>query len=428
MTQGQFGAPVVVRDGRASILQRVRFDGRDYDEAWLQQLLFDHPRLLPIGEIEPWFDDALPVVRELPTAAGPLDLLYVNARGYLTLVETKLWRNPQARREVVGQLIDYAKEIARWSYGDLAAAIRLAGVGRFAADDDPLVSLARASEPDLDERDFVDNVQRGLRRGQFLMLIVGDGIREEVVQITDYLQSTPSLRFTLGLVEMAMFRAGDGADGSGDGAACGTLYVQPRTLAKTELLTRAVVEVKVAVRPEDVVVTLPSEEQPAAKVRGPITEEEFLRRMSANATPEVTDFVRWALAEMESAAPGLVIRWGQGGPMFKYADAVTGKEFTLCGFGTAATLTNTDRISGRCRELGLPDSIWERHLYGLAALFQGGQISEYSSSTGDPWSYVTVGGKSKRPPPLAELVPQRDAWRGVLTGTVEAIREATGRL
>jgi len=70
----------------------------------------------------------------------------------------------------------------------------------------------------------------------------------------------------------------------------------------------------------------------------------------------------------------------------------------------------------------------ERGLHGLAALFQGGQISEYSSSTGDPWSYVTVGGKSKRPPPLAELVPQRDAWRGVLTGTVEAIREATGRL
>lgn len=104
MTQSQFAAPLIVRDGRTTPLQRVAFGDREYNEDWLQRLLFEHPRLLPIGEIEPWFDDAMPVVRELPTRAGPLDLLYVNARGYLTLVETKLWRNPQARREVVGQV------------------------------------------------------------------------------------------------------------------------------------------------------------------------------------------------------------------------------------------------------------------------------------------------------------------------------------
>ena len=28
---------------------------------------------------------------ELRTACGPIDLVYVNAKGYLTLVETKLW-------------------------------------------------------------------------------------------------------------------------------------------------------------------------------------------------------------------------------------------------------------------------------------------------------------------------------------------------
>lgn len=427
MTQSQFAAPLVVRDGRATTLQRVHFDGRDYDEAWLQQLLFDHPRLLPIGEIEPWFDDALPVVRELPTAAGPLDLLYVNARGYLTLVETKLWRNPQARREVVGQLIDYAKEIARWSYGDLAAAIRLAGMGRFGADDDPLVRLAREAEPDLDERDFVDSVQRGLRRGQFLLLIVGDGIREEVVQITDYLQSTPSLGFTLGLVEVAMFRTGGGGSGKGGGADAGdgALYVQPRTLAKTEVLTRAVVEIKVAVRPEDVVVTLPSEGQPAAKVRQKITEEEFLRALGASSTPEVVEFAQWALVSAPDADAGLDIRWGESGPMLKYTDAATGKEFTLCGFNVAGQLTSTERLGERCRQLGLPDVIWEQHLQGLAALFKGGALRVGRTASGSPTSYVLAHGK---PPRLVDLVPQPAAWLDVIRRTVEAIREATGRL
>ncbi|MCC7020824.1 MAG: hypothetical protein IT332_13765 [Ardenticatenales bacterium] len=83
-------------------MARVPLGEASYNEDWLQQLLFEHPQLLPVAEIEPWFDGLLPVARELPTAAGPLDLLFINPRGYLTLVETKLWRNPTARREVVG--------------------------------------------------------------------------------------------------------------------------------------------------------------------------------------------------------------------------------------------------------------------------------------------------------------------------------------
>lgn len=418
MTRSQFAAPLLIDGGRTSTLQRVWFGDRQYDEGWLQKLLFEHPQLLPIADIEPWFDMPLPVARELPTNAGPLDLLYVNARGYLTLVETKLWRNPQARREVVGQVIDYAKEIARWSYADLVEAIRSADRQRFPADVDPLLHLTREASPDFDERDFVDNVQRGLRRGQFLLLIVGDGIREEVVQITEYLQSTPSLGYTLGLVEIALFRTGDEPDAP--------LYVQPRTLARTEVLTRAVVEIKVPARPEDIVVTLPSEAQPAARVRRPITEEAFLGRLAESSTSEVAEFVRWALAAAEGARPGIVVRWGQGGPMVKYSDSMTGKDFTLCGFGAAGTLTNTEWMRGRCRELGLPDTLWEQHLAGLAGLFRGGGIKTYYGSNGDPWSYVAV--HDKKSPPLEEPVSRREAWLEVIMGTVDGIREATERL
>lgn len=419
MPQSQFAAPLIVHDGRTTPLQRVAFGDRQYNEDWLQRLLFEHPRLLPIGEIEPWFDDAMPVVRELPTRAGPLDLLYVNARGYLTLVETKLWRNPQARREVVGQVIDYAKEIARWSYGDLVDAVRMADPRRFEGGDDPLLRLAREASPDFDERDFVDSVQRGLRRGQFLLLIVGDGIREEVVQITDYLQSTPSLGYTLGLVEIALFRTGDAADD-----ADAPLYVQPRTLAMTEVLTRAIVEIKVPAKAEDVVVTLPSEAPTTARgLRRPITEEEFLTRLGESASAEVVEFVRWALAAAVDARPGIVVRWGEGGPMIKYNDDVTGKAFTLCGFGTSGVLTNTERFRHRCEEFGLPDALWTRHLEGLAGMFRGGGVKTYHGGNGDPWSYVVV--DEKKPPPLDELVSRREAWLEVITRTVDGIREAT---
>jgi len=48
----------------------------------------------------------------------------MNSSGYLTLVETKLWRNPESRRTVIGQIIDYAKELSRLSYEGLLDAIR----------------------------------------------------------------------------------------------------------------------------------------------------------------------------------------------------------------------------------------------------------------------------------------------------------------
>ena len=48
----------------------------------------------------------------------------MNSKGYITLVETKLWRNPDARRSVVAQIIDYAKELADWTYEKFVEAIK----------------------------------------------------------------------------------------------------------------------------------------------------------------------------------------------------------------------------------------------------------------------------------------------------------------
>ena len=96
------------------------------DEATLQELLFDHPESLPIAAIDPAYADSVPVCRELSVPAGSIDALYVNALGRLTLCEFKLWRNPQARREVIGQILDYAKDLASWSYEDLQRQVSLA--------------------------------------------------------------------------------------------------------------------------------------------------------------------------------------------------------------------------------------------------------------------------------------------------------------
>ena len=171
MKDRQFVTPVLVRDGEATPLRRVPFDERTFDELALQDLLFAHPAVIPVGDIEPLFAGLRPLARELPVGGGFLDLIFMNGEGYLTLVETKLWRNPEARRTVVAQIIDYASNLSTWTYDDLRQAVLSCRNNGTVASSDPLVDLASDGDDDVDEQEFVDRMNRNLRLGRFVLLI-----------------------------------------------------------------------------------------------------------------------------------------------------------------------------------------------------------------------------------------------------------------
>ena len=218
-------------DDTPEVLQRVplgssRSSG-GIDEATLQDLLFRFPQTLPIAQIDPAYAGTVPVCKELVLPAGYADALYVNQLGRIILAEFKLWRNPQARREVIGQILDYAKDLASWSYEDLQRQVSLA----LGTTGNAIFDLVHEQYPDLAESEFVDNVARHLRRGEFLLLIIGDGIQEGAANIVDFVQRYSGLHFNLAMVEAALYR--DASD---------SLIVQPRVLAKTEIVQRFVVE------------------------------------------------------------------------------------------------------------------------------------------------------------------------------------------
>ena len=142
MKDRQFVTPVLVRDGEATPLRQVPFDERTFDELALQDLLFAHPALIPVGDVEPLFAGLRPLARELPVGGGFLDLIFMNGEGYLTLVETKLWRNPEARRTVVAQIIDYASHLSTWTYDALRQAVLSCRHNDAGTSSDPLVDLA----------------------------------------------------------------------------------------------------------------------------------------------------------------------------------------------------------------------------------------------------------------------------------------------
>lgn len=234
-----FSKPLLTRPGnQPESLERVPLSGSEssaeYSESWLQDLLYKFPESLPIAEIDGGFADLIPVCREMNTPAGPIDVLYITPNGRPVIVEAKLWRNPEARRKVVGQILDYAKELSHWNYESLDAAVRAA---RRAEDGSQspkgLFEVARLKAPDLDESRFFDSVSQSLRRGDLLLLIVGDGIREGVGAITQFLESHGTLHFTFGLVEMAIYRLPGGGH-----------LVQPRVLAQSTIVRRIVVKLE----------------------------------------------------------------------------------------------------------------------------------------------------------------------------------------
>lgn len=205
-----------------------RGSGDSIVEADIQTLVHTYPACLPIAEIDPVFLGPVPICTELNTPAGAIDNFMVTPSGLPVLVECKLWRNPEARREVVGQILDYAKELSRWSSSDLQREVS----ARLKRDGNPLLELVRRADPTVDEMQFNDALTSNLRRGRFLLLIVGDGIREGVEAIAEYLTRHAGLHFSLGLVELPIYAMPDG-----------NRLVAPRVLARTSVLTRTVVAV-----------------------------------------------------------------------------------------------------------------------------------------------------------------------------------------
>lgn len=222
----------IARDGqRSAVLQR--HDA--IEERHIQALVHDHPELLPIMSIDPAFAGAVPICRELRTPAGPIDNFLITPTGLPVLVECKLWKNPQARREVVGQALDYAKELGRWTAADLERAVAMHfGLSRGVRGGHAGPTLAdRVGEhhPDFDEILFYETLTRSLARGRMLLLIVGDGIKESVEAIFETMRNQGALQFSLGLVEMPIFDLPDGSQ-----------IVVPRILASSVADVRTVVE------------------------------------------------------------------------------------------------------------------------------------------------------------------------------------------
>lgn len=236
---------------------------------------------------------------ELPLASGFADNLYVTPDGHLVAGETKLFGNPEARREVVGQIIDYTKDLSALSYETLEEAISKAqapdgGGGH------PMATLYEAvasGHGEQNEEDFIDAVSRNMERGRLLLLIVGDGIREGAENIAAFLQQHAEMHFTLSLVNLAVFELPSEIGGH---------IVQARILARTRMVDRGTVTLE-----NGRITAKPSSDSTGDSKgrRTTISEEEFYEKMAAS-LPAIVPRLKAFAEHLETI--GIAIEFGRG--------------------------------------------------------------------------------------------------------------------
>jgi len=201
----------VDREGKPLELRRINFADRAVGEGFLQEHLHKSPLILPISEIDESFGPLISLGREIYS----IDNLFISPMGRLTVVETKLWRNPEATRQVVAQMIDYAKRLSGMTYDEFEKACRTAREPAPLATSSMHNLLTKQYPQEvIPEPEFIDAVQKTLMDARFLLVVVGDGIRENLEDMVGLLHQYPQMLFTFALVEMQIYESEALQDGS----------------------------------------------------------------------------------------------------------------------------------------------------------------------------------------------------------------------
>jgi hypothetical protein len=160
--------------GKWESIRRFEFDS----ESQLQKMLYDSPELIAS---EP--DEVIVFTCEagLP-GSGYTDLLGVTGEGRILLVETKLARNAEIRRKVIGQVFEYAAYLWGMSFDHFDSFFKQ-------KEHNSVIDLIQQKKSELDREQLKNGIASRLADGAFDLLIAVDEINPELEKIIAFLSS-----------------------------------------------------------------------------------------------------------------------------------------------------------------------------------------------------------------------------------------------
>lgn len=177
-------------EGELTELKETLYDSEDN----LQELIEKNPILLAGSQINPEIPRKwILISREMGvpdhengTACWYLDHLFIDQDGIPTLVEVKRSTDTRIRREVVGQMLDYAANAsAYWTISDIQSSF----------DGD----LKSAFGEEVQEELYWENVSSNLKLGKLRLIFAADTIPENLRRIIEFLNNQMQNSEVLGL-------------------------------------------------------------------------------------------------------------------------------------------------------------------------------------------------------------------------------------
>jgi hypothetical protein len=185
------GGIYLIQDGgRLVELREQPYDSEDL----LQQLLARYPNLLAGDQMDPAAPRRWLLVKrekEVPSEEGgsgrwAVDHLFLDQDAVPTLVEVKRSNDTRIRREVIGQMLDYAANaVAYWPVETLRAQFETACEETRSPDE----VFQEFVGPDADEEQFWQQAKTNLQAGKIRLVFVADVIPLELKRVVEFLNS-----------------------------------------------------------------------------------------------------------------------------------------------------------------------------------------------------------------------------------------------
>ena len=227
-------------------------------EAVLQRALAEHPEVIAGPTTAGGDADRLLLVRRemgVPGAVdGPsvwsLDHLFLDGEGVPVVVEVKRSSDTRIRREVVGQMLDYAANGSKyWPVERLRQIVEDAAASSDSGGAGGVADLW----PEVDVEDYWRKVRSNLEAGRLRMIFVADRIPAELARIIEFLNEQMSPAEVLG-VELRQYTGG------------GHLAYVPRVIGQTTRAQDAKSVGSGQVWDEQTLVAVAQERRPAEQV------------------------------------------------------------------------------------------------------------------------------------------------------------------
>ncbi len=186
-------AKIITIDGETvKVLEKAKFSL----ESDLQDYLEKYPSIIPLDEIYEGAPEIVCIGREVTVPYGAIDLLFIDKEGLLTIVETKLIKNPEIRRTVIGQIIEYASFVSQWSIEEI---YETASEYLKQSLTDKLADIGIPAEDE-----FKHSIEDNLKNGKIHLIVAADEVDEPLRATITFLNS--HCNFDILLLQVSNFQ------------------------------------------------------------------------------------------------------------------------------------------------------------------------------------------------------------------------------